>query len=82
MRRPGLDPAQSPSQETQLLRDLLRSTQQNMTPAEMAKYVRKAHVLVSLEMLGPLSDEEIAARVKAAVEKAQGVYSCTVEVLQ
>ena len=42
--------------------------------------VRKARVLVQLEMIAPVTDEEIAARVEAAVGAMAGVVRVKVDV--
>lgn len=49
--------------------------------SEVAAHRRKVALLVKLEMLTPLSDEELAARVKAAFEMLPSVGACEVEAL-
>ena len=51
-----------------------------ITRDEERAHVRKARVLVQLEMIAPVTDEEIAARVEAAVGAMAGVVRVNVDV--
>lgn len=64
-------------------RQLLAAAPATAIPrSDLAAHGRKVALLVSLDMLTPLSDEELATRVQAAFEMLGSVASCRVETLR
>lgn len=65
---------------TDLFRQVLLAT--GLTAAEEQAHRRKAQLLVSIEMLCPVTDEELEERVHCALRGITGVVETKVEALR
>lgn len=78
---PADERARSPEQERRLIGELVASTQRDPTRHEERLHRRKVNVLVELDMVGPVTDEELEARVQAAMVGVRGAVGCKAEVV-